>query len=130
METPATNQQITQHTSPAVNRAVEAKLQDSVTYYRQHPNEIEQRLETLDKEWDIERALETNASSIILAGSALGFFADRRFFALPAVVAAFLLQHAIQGWCPPLPLLRKLGFRTSDEIQRERNALLALRGSH
>jgi len=43
-------------------------------------------------------------------------------------VTAFLLQHAVQGWCPPLPVLRRLGFRTAREIEVERNALKALRG--
>jgi hypothetical protein len=47
---------------------------------------------------------------------------------LPVVVAGFLLQHALQGWCPPLPVLRRLGVRTADEINQERYALKALRG--
>jgi hypothetical protein len=34
--------------------------------------------------------------------------------------SGFLLQHALQGWCPPVPLLRQLGFRTSYEIEEER----------
>jgi len=58
----------------------------------------------------------------------LGATVDRRFFALPAVVAGFLLQHALQGWCPPLPVFRRLGFRTQAEMERERYALKALRG--
>ena len=41
---------------------------------------------------------------------------------------SFLLQHALQGWCPPLPLFRRLGVRTAREIARERYALQALRG--
>jgi hypothetical protein len=40
----------------------------------------------------------------------------------------FLFQHAIQGWCPPVPVLRRLGFRTANEIEQERTALKALRG--
>ena len=47
---------------------------------------------------------------------------------LPLVVSGFLLQHAIQGWCPPLPVFRKLGFRTRAEIEQERYALKLLRG--
>jgi hypothetical protein len=39
----------------------------------------------------------------------------------------FLLQHAIQGWCPPLPLLRRLGIRNQREIEAERIALKILR---
>ena len=44
------------------------------------------------------------------------------------MVTAFLFQHAVQGWCPPVPILRRMGFRTADEINRERYALKALRG--
>jgi hypothetical protein len=35
-----------------------------------------------------------------------------------------VLQHAMQGWCPPVPLLRRLGIRTRNEIDREKYALL------
>ena len=47
---------------------------------------------------------------------------------LPGVVGGFLLQHALSGWCPPVTLLRRLGFRTAGEIHREKYALKALRG--
>jgi hypothetical protein len=90
--------------------------------------EIDQRLAELDREWDIERTIEANASTIALAGLGLGALVDRRFYALPVVVASFLLMHALQGWCPPVPLLRRLGFRTQPEIGEERYALKALRG--
>jgi hypothetical protein len=85
-------------------------------------------LQELDREWDIERSIEANASTVALTGLGLGAFVDRRFFALPAVVASFLLMHALQGWCPPVPILRRLGFRTQSEIEEERYALKALRG--
>jgi hypothetical protein len=47
---------------------------------------------------------------------------------VPAVVTTFLLQHALQGWCPPVPFFRKRGVRTMREIDTERYALKALRG--
>lgn len=94
------------------------------------PGGIESRLRELDREWDLERTLEANASSLILAGLALGTFVDRRLYLLPAAGAGFLLQHALQGWCPPLPLLRRLGFRSQTEIEGERHALLAVRGDY
>jgi hypothetical protein len=46
----------------------------------------------------------------------------------PAVVLSFLPLHAIEGWCPPVPILRRLGIRTREEIDRERYALKALAG--
>jgi hypothetical protein len=88
---------------------------------------IDRRLAALEREWDIERTLEANAASVAVAGCLLGFTVDRRFFALPALAGAFLLQHALQGWCPPLPLLRRLGIRTAGEIEEERSALRATR---
>lgn len=87
-----------------------------------------QRLEELDGEWDVERVLETNAAVAVLVGVALGTFVHRRFFAVPAIVGGFLLQHALQGWCPPLPIFRRMGFRTPDEINEERYALKTPRG--
>lgn len=33
------------------------------------------------------------------------------------------IKHALQGWCPPLPILRRLGFRTTQESEQERAAL-------
>lgn len=55
-------------------------------------------------------------------------FVNRKWFALPAVVSGFFLQHALQGWCPPVPFFRKAGVRTTSEIDEERTALRLLRG--
>lgn len=86
---------------------------------------IEARLKELDAEWDIERAIEANASTLILTSMALGAIANKKWFILSAAVAGFLLQHSLQGWCPPVPILRRLGFRTQREIDNERTILLA-----
>jgi hypothetical protein len=112
----------------AANEAIEAAINRSVYFHAEHPILIDRRLEELDAEWDIERALEANAATIALTGVVLAATVDRRFLAVPGVVAAFLLQHALQGWCPPLPVLRRFGLRTAQEINRERVALKALRG--
>jgi hypothetical protein len=37
-------------------------------------------------------------------------------------------QHALQGWCPPLSAIRRLGVRSAAEIEEERTALRAIRG--
>ena len=89
---------------------------------------LDRRLEALDREWDIERVLEANAAAVSLIGLALGRFVDRRFYLLPTAVAGFLLQHALQGWCPPLPLFRRLGIRTAKEIAEESLSLKFIRG--
>jgi hypothetical protein len=109
---------------------IQQETQDSLAYYAGHRSKIEKRLRELDKEWDIERAIEANASALAFTGVALGVTHRRIWLALPALVTAFLFQHAVQGWCPPIPLLRWLGFRTAYEIEEERQALKALRGDY
>ncbi len=76
----------------------------------------------------LSRVLEANAATAVLMGLTLGATVDRKWFVIPVGVAAFLLLHAVQGWCPPLPVLRRLGFRTASEIDYGRHALKALRG--
>jgi hypothetical protein len=116
------------HTDEHINRRIRREMAASIRYFAANPGQIRQRLRELDVEWDIERAIETNASTLAFAGVVLGATSDRRWLLLPALVTAFLLQHALQGWCPPVPILRRLGFRTANEIEEERTALKALRG--
>jgi hypothetical protein len=62
--------------------------------------------------------LEANASALAFTGVVLGATLDRRWIALPAIVTAFLFQHAVQGWWPSLPILRRMGFRTARDRHR------------
>lgn len=126
---PDTVERVECNTARHINDRIEAETRERVHQLRSaHPSRIAQRLRELDREWDVERCLETAAPTFSLIGLALGATKDRRWFFVPAIVQAFFLQHALQGWCPPLPVLRRLGFRTLTEIDRERNALKALRG--
>lgn len=118
---------VIENTAEHVNREIVRETERNIAYYREHPEEITTRLAELDREWDIERALETGSSALTLTGLFMGITSSRKWLALSLTVQGFFMQHALQGWCPPLPLLRRLGFRTPDEINRERNALLALR---
>jgi hypothetical protein len=119
---------VQRNTDEAINRRIEAATGERIRRLARRPLAIERRLRELDREWDVERVLETNAALVALAGVALGARLDRRWLFLPALVTTFLLQHAVQGWCPPIPLLRRLGIRTSREIEIERVALKILRG--
>jgi hypothetical protein len=126
---PSTAGRVPEHTAPEINERIRQSTQDRIAQtVAAGPEAIDRRLEQLDREWDVERTLEANAASISLLGLGLGAFVHRRFFLLPAVVAGFLLQHALQGWCPPVPVFRRLGFRTQTEIEQERYALKLLRG--
>src|ERR1043165_2355356 len=110
---------VSAHTAKSVNRRIEREASARLRSIGNDQDAIRQRLTELDREWDIERMLEANAATLAFTGTVLGLTVDKRFFALPLAVTAFLLQHAIQGWCPPLPVLRRLGFRTSREIEDE-----------
>lgn len=111
-------------TSPDVNRRIDVATAYSISHYkRQDKDVIARRIEILDREWDIERVLEVNAATLSIAGLFLGLTVNRKWFFLPGVVLPCLLQHGVQGWCPPLPVLRQLGVRTRSEIDREKYAL-------
>jgi hypothetical protein len=124
---PSTVDRVPANTVRRVNEKIQRRTAKNIRRYRNASRaQIEARLEELEREWDIERTLEANAATASLVGLALGATVDRRWFAFPAIVAGFLLQHALQGWCPPLPIFRRLGFRTASEIDEERFALMAL----
>jgi len=114
-------------TSADVNREIREDTNRRIAALREDPDGIAARLESLDAEWDVERALELTSSALSLAGLAMGSRTrGRRWLLLPLAVQAFFLQHALRGWCPPLPLLRRLRFRTQQEIERERYTLRAM----
>ena len=114
-------------TAPEVNREIDHRTNDNIRHYANSSEEvIRRRIEELEREWDIERALEVNASTLALTGLLLGVTVNRRWLLLPGFVLAFLLQHGLRGWCPPLPILRKMGVRTRGEIDREKYELKAL----
>jgi hypothetical protein len=116
------------NTAPQVNAGIRETAEREIRRAAESPEEITRRLGTLEREWDIERAFEATASTLTLATLALGLAVSRRWLAVPLVVNAFLLQHALGGWCPPLPIFRRLGFRTVREIEEERYAIKVLRG--
>ena len=120
---------IRNNTSDEVNKELDRQAAVRVREFADlSDEELTTKISELDHEWDIERMLQTNASVIGLAGLALGLAVNKKWLAVPGVVLPFLFQHAIQGWCPPVPIFRRLGFRTRKEIDREKFALKYLRG--
>jgi hypothetical protein len=124
----ALNEDRVRRSTPAhVNERIDRHIEDSVRGYENASREaIIQRIHALNTEWDIERVLEVNASTLALSGMALGVTVSKRWLALPAAVMGFLLLHGVKGWCPPLPVLRRCGVRTRDEIDKEKYQLLAI----
>ena len=125
----STEDRVQAHTARNVNREIEREAAGRVAQAARGPRRvITRRIGELDKEWDIERWLEANASALAFTGTVHGLLVNKKFFAIPCIVLAFLFQHAIQGWCPPVPILRRKGVRTRREIDAEKYALKAVRG--
>ena len=126
---PATVNRVKANTAESVNVWIRRQTEQNVARASAAGrNAIARRLAELDEEWDIERYVETMAPTFTLLGLSLGLTTDRRWLALPIIIQTFFLQHALQGWCPPIPVLRRMGVRTAEEIAEERYALKALRG--
>lgn len=119
---------VPKHTAEKTNGRIEEEMQERLRHYASYPQGISQQRQELGQEWDIERTSEANAASFTLVGLTLGMTVNRKFLLLSMAISIFLLQHAIQGWCPPLPLFRRMGVRIQQEIEAERVALKTLRG--
>lgn len=89
---------------------------------------IERRLRTLDTEWDVDRAHEFQVGALAAIGIASSLTGKKKWLILPAVTAALQLASSLTGVSPAFALLRSLGYRTPNEIDREHFALKAIRG--
>jgi hypothetical protein len=117
------------NTPQRTNARIRLNTERTLEYAVQAGKEgIDRRLARLDREWDTERTLETMAATFMLGGVVLGATVNRRWLWLSGAAGAFLLQHGLHGWCPPLTVIRALGVRTQGEIEQERYALKAARG--
>jgi hypothetical protein len=129
MLNPNESDRVRANTATEINEKIDRQITESVRFYSgKSEDKITQRIHDLEREWDMERLLETNASALAFTGLVLGVIRNKKWLFLPGIVLPFLLQHAVQGWCPPVPLFRRLGVRTREEIEREKFALKALRG--
>jgi hypothetical protein len=54
----STEGRVPANTDPEVNRQIPRPTDNSIRYYSAHRDDIDERLDALDREWDIERTLE------------------------------------------------------------------------
>ena len=116
------------HTARSVLRRIDDDTLHHLMEVEGKPEAAARRLEELDREWDIDRTVETEAATMGLIGLALGAFVRPAFLALPATIGAAVFLYGTRGLYPLLPMFRRLGIRTAREIERERYAVKALRG--
>lgn len=125
----ANHNRVNENTALEVNRRIEEAARIRVLGTAAAGKDaLSRRIAALDEEWTIDRALMTGAGVNVLFGVLMGALVNRRWFYWPAIVAGFMLQHTLQGWCPPLVAFRRSGVRTRHEIEREKTALRMVRG--
>jgi hypothetical protein len=119
-----------------VNQRIDERTEASLAFHSHAPPwAIRRRLGELDREWNVDRVLMANFAVVGGAMFLLGVrraVGGRRLGRRPSwngfltgfsVQLAFLLNHAVLGWCPPASVARRLGFRTQREILAERALL-------
>jgi hypothetical protein len=120
---------VREHTPARINQKIDEETLKRVWQYAYQPRQVlTARIENLDREWDIERILESHAAGLSLAGLVLSATVDRRWLLLPAAILTFLLQHSVKRKSLPVKILRSFGIRTRKEIEAEKYALKLLRG--
>ena len=124
-----TNDRVRLNTPPEINQKIDQAMMKRVWEYAKKPREeITARIQQLDREWDLERVLETGAAGLSLGGVLMSIRRGRHWLVLPAAVLASLLQHSLTRKSLPVQLVRAAGVRTRREIEAEKTALRMLRG--
>lgn len=109
--------------------AIEERVKEHVRYYSTLGTEaLDRRLEELDREWDMERAVTIGLSGLGLFGLAIGRLGGRSFRLLTWMSLPLLFAFTQGRWSPPSFLKETLGLRNRRIIEEERYALKALRG--
>ena len=94
----ATTDRVERNTAALLNRKFEQQLNENVSKFAKADRRaIDQRLAELDREWNIERLIETEAPLMIGLGMALGTAHDRKWFALSAFAAGMVILHNLQA---------------------------------
>ena len=121
---------IRDRTSEATNRRIHRDTRAALDQAGDSPSRIRARLAELDREWTVDRALMLNfaiVGSLTASLTMRTLYRERKLGAWGALFftqMAFLAHHAIWRWCPPMPVFRRLGFRSAREISDERAVLL------
>jgi hypothetical protein len=107
-----TRDRVPAHTSERINDRIERETMERLRSFVGNPSQIPTRLKKLNAEWDIERGIEANASTL----HSLASRSDTLF-----IHTGLSCRPSSPRFC--FNMLRRLGFR----IDRERFALKAVR---
>ncbi len=116
---PSTVERVSVNTAQEVMKRFRRRMEESVAFHADAGREpSNRRLVELDYEWDNRAVAGSNAATLALVGVTLGATVDRRWYILPGIVAGFLLQHALQGWCHTDPAITSIGHPNRPGDQR------------
>ncbi|MCI0570856.1 MAG: hypothetical protein L0Y66_08900 [Myxococcaceae bacterium] len=127
---PVGRDRVREHSSSIVNERIDQSTRAQLQQYVGRDAEaIGWREAQLEREWDIDRALMGTFAAVVGLTASLALRGTLRegrpsAWLIPfGAQLGFLMLHAVVGWCPPVALFRRLGFRTQKEIDAERFAL-------
>jgi len=125
---PPTTHRVAAYTNPAVNEEIRRSTLENLSCLEDaEEEELTRRIRSLNSEWDTERFVEAKAALCIMGCSLFGIAKSKCWSFITLITATFLLQHALLGWCPSAPLMRKMGIRTAEEIGQEKLVLKMMR---
>jgi len=111
--------------SKRIAARLDAALEQRLERAAGDPKWARKRLRRLDREWDIDRAILLPFAFVGVAALVLAR-RGKRFYRVPlGAQIGGMLAYATFGWAPPAAILRRLGFRTRQEIEAERLGMIA-----
>src|SRR5688572_32592560 len=99
------------------------RIDQNVAFFQANPAGIEARNNELSEEWDVDRVLHVAAAAGSLAGLWFGLTGSRLWLVVPLALSAGALHHSLTEASPAVDIVRRLGFRTREEIEAEMMAL-------
>ena len=126
-----TKASIRKHTLLSVNRKLDAEREARLADLLERDDGMascSQRLEELESEWEVERALTAVIGVGSLAATAWARRQGGLAWLIPAMGGLVLIEQALTGGSALLALLRRAGLRTRREIDVEMYAIKGLRG--
>lgn len=125
---PATSHRVATYTNPEINEMIRNNtLENLLCLEDASEEELTRRIRHLNSEWDTERFEEAKAAVCVMGCSLFGIAKNKYWSFLTLIAGTFLLQHALLGWCPSTPVIRKMGIRTAEEINQEKAVIKMLR---
>ena len=108
---------------------IDVYTQENINHYYHNKSPIENRLRQLEKEISIEQIFQLHDAANVTVGVLLSVATRKqKWLILPALIAIVQSVQAATGLRLGTSLLRKYGFRTKADIDKEKYALKALRG--